>query len=118
MSSVEELRIYKEYFYLILYTEKILCKYPKVEKYSLVSYIKNITYKGMEYIILGYKEYDKKLKIKILNEIDVMLKMQKVFIRLSYKRKYINKRNYGAWSRKITNVGNLLGGWIKSCVKQ
>ena len=44
--------------------------------------------------------------------------MLKVLIRLYYKNKYINKRNYASWSKKITNIGNLLGGWINSCLKQ
>lgn len=118
MNKVESLIIYKEYFYLILYTENILVKYPKIEKLSLVSNIKNNTYRGIELIIRSQKEYDKKIRLKLLNEIDVNLKMLKVLIRLSYKKKYINKRNYASWSKKITNIGNLLGGWINSCLKQ
>ena len=41
-----------------------------------------------------------------------------MLIRISYKRKYINVYNYESWSRKITNVSNLMGGWIRSCLKQ
>ena len=54
----------------------------------------------------------------ILNNLDTDLKMLKVLIRLSYKNKYINKRNYAVWSKKIFNISNLLGAWIKSCLKQ
>lgn len=93
-------------------------KYPKVEKLALVSTIKNNTYEGMKKVILAYKYYDKKDKLKCLNELDVDLKMLKVLIRISKKRKYISKRNYEAWSKKINNIGNMLGGWIMSCLKQ
>ena len=41
--------------------------------------------------------------------------MLKVLVRLSYKRKYINSRNYGAWSRYLANISNLMGGMIKQC---
>ena len=42
---------------------------------------------------------------------------KKILEDLGYKFKYITGHNYGAWSRKITNVSLMLGGWIKSCQK-
>lgn len=115
---VEDLSIYKQYLELIFYTEKIVEKYPKCERYSLVSTIKNTTYDGMRRILFGFKEFKKEDKLRYLNGLDADLKMLKVFVRISYKRKYINAKNYTAWSKKITNIGNLLGGWMKSCQKQ
>lgn len=85
---------------------------------SLVSTIKNNTYEGMKKIILAQKEYNKSKRIIILNELDTDLKMLKVLIRISYKSKYISSKNYSSWSKKIFNIGNLLGAWIKSCLKQ
>lgn len=114
-SNLEELIIYKQYLEMIYYTEMITEKYPKVEKYSLVSEIKRNTYQGMKLIIRGEREFVKSKKIEYLKELDVVLKMLKVLIRVSYKRKYINIKNYSAWSKKITNIGNLLGGWIVIC---
>ncbi|MDD3452671.1 MAG: diversity-generating retroelement protein Avd [Bacilli bacterium] len=116
--SAEDLIIYKQYLILIYYTEMITEKFPKSQKLSLVTNIKNNTYDGMKKIILAYKYYEKTDKLKSLNELDINLKMLKVLIRISYKRKYINSKNYEAWSKKINNIGNLLGGWIVSCLKQ
>lgn len=118
MKEVEELKIYKQYIELIYYTEMITEKFPKKEKPSIVTNIKNNTYQGMKNIISAYKYFDKKDKLTFLNELDINLKMLKVFIRLSYKRKYINGKNYEAWSKKLNNIGNMLGGWIISCLKQ
>lgn len=61
MKEVEELKIYKQYIELIYYTEMITEKYPKCEKLSLVSNIKNYTYSGMQNIISAYKYYEKKI---------------------------------------------------------
>lgn len=116
--EVGDLAIYKQYLELIFYTEKIVEKYPKCERFSLVCTIKNTTYEGMRKILLAIKEFKKDEKFFHLNQLDADLKMLKVFIRVSYKRKYINSKNYTAWSKKITNIGNLLGGWMKSCQKQ
>ena len=110
--------IYKQYLEMIYYTENITIKYPKNEKNNLVSYIKNKTYNGIELIIKAQKERDKNKRLLILNQIDTNLKMLKVLIRISYKKKYINSTNYGAWSKKIYNIGNLLGYWINKCLKQ
>lgn len=117
MNELEGLMIYKQYLEMIYYTENITLKYPKSEKGAMVDEIKRITYNGMRKIILANKEFNKIKRIIILNEIDVELKMLKVMIRVSYRKKYINSKNYSAWSKKIYNIGNLLGGWIKSCLK-
>lgn len=118
MSELEDLMIYKQFLELIYYTENIVVKYPKIERFCMVSNIKNLTYNCMRKIIKAQKEYDKYKRLSILNDIDVDLKMLKVMIRISNRKKYINYKNYAAWSKKITNIGNLNGGWIKSCVKQ
>lgn len=117
MNELVGLMIYKQYLEMIYYTENITLKYPKSEKGAMVDEIKKITYNGMRKIILANKEFNKNKRIIILNEIDVELKMLKVMIRVSYRKKYINSKNYSAWSKKIYNIGNLLGGWIKSCLK-
>ena len=113
---MEELKIYKEYLELIYYTENILKKYPKSERFSLVNHIKNNTYDGLKYIILSYKDYSKKNKYLYLNKLDVNLRMLCVLIRISKRNKYINSNNYTAWIKKITNINNLLLGWFK-CLK-
>lgn len=116
--NVEELIIYKQYLEFIYYIENITVKYPKTEKYSIVSQIKNNTYEGIKKIILAQKEYDKIKRLNILNDLDVQIKMLNVLARISYKKKYINSNNYQAWSKKTSNISNLLGGWIKSCQRQ
>ena len=117
-SCVEETLIYQIYMDFIIYLEMITEKFPNSTKSGIVATIKNSSYEGIKYILLAYKSFDKKEKLKYLNELDINLKMQRVFARLSYKRKYINIRNYEAWSRKINLVSMSLGGWINSCLKQ
>lgn len=117
MKDLESLMIYKQYLELIYYTENIVKKYPKNEKNSLVASIKNTTYDGMKDIIKAQKEKDKSKRLFYLNELDCNLKMIKVYIRVSYKNRYINIRNNNAWSRKLLNIYNLLGGWINRCVR-
>ena len=117
-NNVEDIRIYKTYIDLICYIEMITEKYPKNVKNGFVQIIKSTLYSGMELILQAYKAFEKKEKLSNLNELDIKLKMLKVYARISYRKKYINMRNYEAWSRKLNNVGASLGSWINLCLKQ
>ena len=116
MEELESLIIYKQYVEMIYYTLTILLKYPKSERFSLAQDIKNVTYDGLNKIIYAQKEYDKRARLKYLNQLDADLKVLKVLIRISHKKKYISPKNYATWSKKITNIANLNGGWMKSCL--
>ncbi len=116
--EVEETRIYQIYIDYIAYIEMITEKYPNTTKFGIVRMIKKYLYEGMENILYAYKAFEKKDKLVYLNCLDINLKMLKVLARISYKKKYINIKNYEAWSRKINNIGKSLGGWINSCLRQ
>lgn len=116
MDDLESLMIYKQYVEMIYYTLTIIMKYPKSERFSLAQDTKNITYDGMKCIIYAQKEFNKKERLKYLNKLDADLKLIKVMVRIAHKKKYINSKNYTAWSKKITNISNLMGGWIRSCL--
>ena len=117
MNNIEEMQIYKKYTDLYYYTYLITEKYPKNEKNSLVADIKHSVYNGFCCLIYAHKNYNKTERLKYLNKLDTELKVLKMLVRISYKRKYISIKNYEAWSRKITYNNNLMGGWIKSCLK-
>lgn len=113
-----DLIIYQKYMDLIYYTNNIVRKYPKSENFALVKEIKSSTYAGLKCIIYAIKTYNKQSKLKYLNELDINLSILKIQIRLSYKFKYISMQNYQAWSEILTNICNMLGGWINSCQKK
>lgn len=112
----DTLLIYQKYLDLIYYTNNLCIKYPKSEKLALASETKQSMYSGLRNMMYAFKEFNKKNKLQYLNNLDVELNLQKVFIRLAYKYQYISKQNYETWSTKITNICNMLGGWIKSCL--
>ena len=110
--------IYQKYVDLIYYSNDILKKFPKSEKFALVQELKQTMYAGLRSLIFAQKEFNKKDKLKYLNELDVNMVLLKLHIRLSYKFKYITIQNYNAWSTKITDICNMLGAWIMSCLKK
>ena len=112
------LTIYQKYTELIYYTNNIVRKYPKSEKFALVQEIKNSLYTGLRLLMYAIKIFNKQHKLKYLNELDINLTLLKIHVRLSYKYQYITIQNYQAWSTLITDICNMLGGWINSCQKR
>lgn len=117
-NNAEQLKIYQKYLDLIYYSNDIVRKYPKSEKFSLVKEIKNSNYVGLRNLMYAIKTFQKNDKLKYLNEFDINLNILKVQIRLSYKYRYISLQNYEYWCKLITDICNMLGGWINSCLKR
>lgn len=110
--------IYPKYMDLVYYTNDLVRKFPKCEQFALVKEIKSTLYSGLRCIIYAIKLYNKQDKLRYLRELDVNLNLLKVHIRISYKYKYITMNNYQTWSNQLTDISNLLGGWINSCLKR
>lgn len=112
------LEIYQRYSEIIYYTYNLLKKYPKSENFALVQEIKSNMLSGLKNLMYAVKSYKSIDKLKYLNEFDITLSLFKFYIRLSYNYKYISMQNYKTWSNMLTNICNMLGGWINSCHKK
>lgn len=118
MSKIDNrLLIYQKFTSLIYYSKNLLNKYPKSERFDLSNDIKNILYKNLRNIIHAWKAYTNQEKLKYLRETDVDLIFLKSLITISYKYQYISPKNYMVWNDKISEIGKLLGSWIKTCQK-
>lgn len=108
---------YQKMTNLIYYSKNLLNKYPKSERFDLCADIKNILYRSLRNIIFAWKEYENSAKLKYLREVDVDLVVLKSLVTISNKYQYITQKNYMVWSEHISEIGKLIGGWIKSCQK-
>ena len=112
------LLIYQIYMDLIYYSNDIVRKYPKRENFALVNEIKSTLYKGLTSLMFAIKTYNAQDKLHHLKNLDVYLSLLKVHVRLSFRYKYISNQNYSTWSAEISDICNMLGGWINSCQKR
>lgn len=113
-----DLLIYQKYLELVYYTTNILVKFPRSEKFALATEIRDNLYSGLSHLIRAIKLFNKRDKLDNLFEFDVSLSILKVQIRLANKNHYISEKNYTFWSQSVTDIGNMLGGWIASCQKR
>ncbi len=110
--------IYQKYTELIYYTYNITKKFPKSENFALVKEIRYNLYSGLKLLLHAIKCYDKKEKLKYLNELDINIILFKIFVRISYNSKYISLQNYQTFCKQITDICNILGAWINTCLKK
>ena len=102
--------IYQKIRDLTSYLYITFVKYPKSEKFSLVSDYKRTLFDFIGLIITAQKKYYKKTT---LQDADVKLETLRIFNDLSYDLHCIDIKKYENISKMLDEIGRLLGGWIK-----
>jgi hypothetical protein len=119
MSSKDNrLILYEKISDLIIYSKNLLNKYPKSERFDLCTDIKNKLYRCLECIMYAIKAENVNERYKYLKEVDVNLYVLKTLVKMSFEFKYISPKNYMVWDNHITEIGKMVGGWIKKCQKE
>ena len=113
-----ELLIYQKYIDLVEYGYNLLKKYPKSEKYGLTSEMRKSMFETIRLILYANKIANRGIRLQTINKIDAEVSSQKFFVRFSYKNKYISHSNYFEWSKRLDEIGKIIGGWIKSCLRE
>lgn len=102
--------MYQKVYDFLLYLYPVIAKFPKFEKFTLQTQIKNCVLDLERCVIKANKSTVKKSH---LYEADVLIEELKMLVRLAHDLRYINPRQYGIVSAKIAEIGSLLGGMIK-----
>jgi len=108
---MENLVIYQRVYDLMLYLFPIIDRFPKYEKFVLCTQVKNCIIDIARHIIKANKSRNKRA---LLYNIDVFIEELRLLIRLSHDRKYLAHKSYEETSKRVNEIGRLLGGWIKS----
>jgi four helix bundle protein len=112
MPSMKELIVYQKFYDLILYSFPIIDRFPQKQKFVLGQQIQNCMLEVIKLIIQANKFGDNNRLAKLYN-IDVELEKLRLLIRLSVDLGFMSYEKYGNHCEKITEIGKLLGGWIK-----
>lgn len=110
--AVEGLEVYKRTEQLLFRTYTPITNYPNSEKYRLSQKTINTFLEVLTYMFLGNDVKSKRREY--LQTADGNLKMLKVCFRLARYRKYISKEFHRQISLELTEIGKMLGGWIRS----
>jgi hypothetical protein len=93
------------------YLHNALNYFPKSEKFVLAADIRNEFFEMLSLFLTANKSRDKK---KYLFEADIKLDLLRFKIRIAKDLKLLNLKQYEILSRQLTEIGKMLGGWIKS----
>ena len=93
--------------WLLQHTEK----FPKSERFRLAKRIEDAAFEFYEELIRAAKSRDKK---RHLLAADLELDKLRLYIRLAHTRKLTSHQQYMFSTESVTEMGKLLGGWLKT----
>lgn len=104
-------KLHQKIYDFLLYIYPLLSKYPKYEKFSLQTATRNAVLEMLQDVIKWQKTATK----SHLYAADVALQQSKELLRLANDLKYsaMNAQHYGESSRKLTELGVMLGEIIE-----
>ncbi|MBI2026648.1 MAG: diversity-generating retroelement protein Avd [Deltaproteobacteria bacterium] len=92
----------------------LLCqteKFPKKSRFTFSNRIDNMALDIVEQIIEA--RYSKS-KFLILRQINIKLEKFRILFRISYESRFLSFESYKYGIKKINEVGQMLGGWLKN----
>src|SRR4030043_2436166 len=111
---MEDLKIRQKCVDMIQYGYIALRQFPKSEKFTLASEMKNTMWRLLRHIVICNKRYYKKTTIQ---DLDAELDLLRTQVRLAKELKYLPFNKYEIWSRLLDEIGRMIGGWFKSLNK-
>ena len=96
---------------MMKYAYPILIQFPKTEKFSFGQDLRHCMNTVLELTITMTKKSSKQAT---LEKLDVENEKLKIYIRMAYKLRYIDKHRYGVWTAKAVEIGKMIGGMLKT----
>ncbi len=98
------------------YMLQVIFKIPRTEKFSIGTEYKRSMYEMVENILIISKVNDKNI-MTYLNKIDAELSIQRIYLRIMKKNKWIDEKKFKVAMEQIYEIGKILGGLIKYYAK-
>ena len=99
------------------YMIHVIIKLPRIEKFSIGTEYKKSMYNMMSGIVKIAKIDDKEKCLNELNTIDAELNMQRIYLRIMAREKWIDYKKFQVSMDQIYEIGKILGGLIKYYAK-
>ncbi len=91
----------------------VLLKLPRTEKFSIGNEFKSTMYEGLKCIVAISKIEEKEKKLDFLNMLDMSVIVQRIYIRIMYKEKYVDEKKYMCVIDYLAELGKMIGGYAK-----
>lgn len=101
-------KTYDFILWLLNHTEN----YPKSERFRMARRLEDTAFEFYELIVEASRA-DKR-KRQLLQQADLALDKLRLYWRLAHGRRLAKKGQYHHGARQLSEIGKLLGGWMKS----
>lgn len=101
---------YEKYMEYII--DNVVSKLPRIEKFNLGNEIKVSMLESVKCIMMISK-VENRHRLGYLNMLDANICVQRIYIRIMYKRKYLDNRRYMYVMEMLSEIGKMVGGYIK-----
>lgn len=113
----ENLKLIPKYMTYMEYMIELLRQLPRVEKFNIGNEYKQVMYQTFENIMY-LEKVENKSKMYYLNKIDAEINIQRVYLRIMAKNKWISIEKFNSiMLEKISEIGKIIGGLIKYYAK-
>lgn len=93
------------------YTYPVLQQFPKAEKYAMAADLKRCMDTMLERCVEAEKAYYKKTTLR---ELDVAVAKCKTYVKMAYRLKFMSYKKFEIINDYLTQIGKMVGGWIKA----
>jgi len=111
LTLIPKSRAYIEYMILII------MKLPRTERFNIGNEYKLSMYQMLENIMMINKIHDNDEKLNLINRVDAELDTQRIFVRIMYKEKWIDKKKFDYIMNMAYEMGKIIGGLSSYYVK-
>ncbi len=111
MNDIPQSPIFAKTSNLILWILQHTEDFPKSERFRLAKRIEDSAFGFYEELITTVKSGDKKRHLLLA---DLELDKLRLYLRLAHQRKLTSHEQYLFAAEALTEIGKLLGGWLKS----
>lgn len=115
-NNSNELILIPKYERYMEYMLEVMVKLPKTEKFNIGNEFKSVMYRVLENILYVDK-IEKQKRLYYLNLIDAGINIQRIYLRIMVKNKWIDKKKFQVAMGLIYEIGKILGGLIKFYAK-
>ena len=105
-------KLIPKYETYIQYVLEIILKMPRTEKFNIGNEYKKSMYETIENI-LYVEKVDKYKRLYYLNLIDSKINVQRIYLRIMLKNRWIDEHKFKVAMEQIYEIGKMLGGLIK-----
>lgn len=105
--------LYARTYDLLLWLIPQTNKFPRVHRFGLAERIQELLFSFQDNLTAAGKARVRQDKLEKLREADIQLEQLRVWVRLSRDLDVLKINQYEHLSRMVSEVGRLLGAWIK-----